>query len=62
MSNTDMNKKVKWTAFIEGFASQWPLKALYNIALAFTHKCTHSRTDGGVNHARQQPGRREQVG
>ena len=30
--------------------------------LTFTHSCTHSHTDGGVNHAMQQPARREQLG
>jgi len=30
--------------------------------LTFTHSYTHSYTDGGVNHARQQPAGREQFG
>ena len=30
--------------------------------LIFTHSCTHSHTDGGVNNARRQPARREQLG
>ena len=30
--------------------------------LTFTHSCTNSHTDGGVNHAGWQPGRQEQLG
>ena len=30
--------------------------------LTFTHSCTQSHTDGGVNHARRQPARQEQSG
>ena len=28
--------------------------------LTFTHSCTHSHTDDGVNHAVRQPARQEQ--
>ena len=41
--------------FLSFFCNQLPFKALYNIALTFTHSCTHSHTDGGVSHARRQP-------
>ena len=27
-----LDKNCKWTAFIQCFSHQWPLKALYNIA------------------------------
>ena len=27
----------EWTAFIQRFSNQWPLKALYNYCLIFTH-------------------------
>jgi len=35
-------------------------KALYNTHIH--HLCTHSYTDGGVDHARQQPAGRAQLG
>ena len=59
------NKQIngKWTAFIQCFSKQWPLKALnLQYCLKFPHSCTHSHTDGGVSHARRQPAHLEQSG
>ena len=48
--------QVKWTAF-----KLQPVKALFNIA---KHSPIHAliNTDDGVNHARRQPARQEQLG
>ena len=48
--------------FIQRFSNQWPLKIALQYVLTFTHSCTHSNADGGVNHARWQPARLDQLG
>ena len=40
---------VIWTACIECFSNQWPLKALKIYCRAFSHSCTHPHTDGSVS-------------
>ena len=37
-------------------------KSALQYCITFTHSCTHSHTDGGVNHARRQPAGEEQSG
>ena len=34
----------KWTAFIQPFSNQWPIKALLQYCLTFTRSRTHSHT------------------
>ena len=52
----------KWTAFMQRFSKQWPLKALYNYCLTFTHSYTHLHPDGGDSHAGRQPAGQERSG
>ena len=46
----------KRTALIQRFSNQWPLKVQHS-----PHSSTHSHTDGGFDHARRRPARREHL-
>ena len=51
-SDTRDLANAKWTAFIQRFSNQWPLKSALQCCRTFTHSCTHSHANNSVNHAR----------